>query len=205
MPTNKETNEKLSRQGKRAKRKGGNYERSLAKRFQDQYGVELKRTPQSGGFAKKSDKADDYRGDITIVDTTKILLLHIEAKNQKTLKIHEWIEQAKSDCPLGRIPIVIFHVHGTSKDYVIVSFDEFFYLSSGQKILEKELKFLDRCDRKKLSILKWIDESKSDIDLEDVAPVVEFTHNEKDYCVLSLNDFLKIIPKNKVIGKRKFQ
>ena len=35
--------EQLSRQGKRAKRKGGNYERLIAKKFQDQYGVELQR------------------------------------------------------------------------------------------------------------------------------------------------------------------
>ena len=58
----------LSRQGKNSKRKGGQYERTIASMFQERYGVELKRTPQSGGFAKKSDKADDVRGDITIVD-----------------------------------------------------------------------------------------------------------------------------------------
>ena len=51
--------EALSRQGRNAKRKGGQFERTIAKKFQSRYGVELKRTPQSGGFAKKSDKADD--------------------------------------------------------------------------------------------------------------------------------------------------
>ena len=66
------------RRGKNAKRKGGQYERDIAKKFQKRYGVELKRTPQSGGFAKKSEKADDYRGDITIVDTKQMLLIHIE-------------------------------------------------------------------------------------------------------------------------------
>ena len=73
----KSQREKLVRQGKNAKRKGGQYERDIAKKFQARYGVELKRTPQSGGFAKKSEKADDYRGDITIVDTKQMLLLHI--------------------------------------------------------------------------------------------------------------------------------
>ena len=74
------TKDKRSKQGKRAKRKGGEYERTVAKVFQNRYGVELKRTPQSGGFASKSEKADDYRGDITIVDTKQMLKVHIECK-----------------------------------------------------------------------------------------------------------------------------
>ena len=107
----KEQKEKFVKQGKNAKRKGGQYERDIAKKFQTKYGVELKRTPQSGGFAKKCDKADDYRGDITIVDTKQMLLLHIECKNQKTWSLKQWLEQAEEDCPEGRTPIVIFH-HG---------------------------------------------------------------------------------------------
>ena len=86
----KNQKEKLVKQGKNAKRKGGQYERNIAKRFQERYGVELKRTPQSGGFAKKSEKADDYRGDITIVDTTQMLLLHCECKNQKQWSLCKW-------------------------------------------------------------------------------------------------------------------
>ena len=105
----KNQKEKLVRQGKNAKRKGGQYERDIAKKFQDQYGVELKRTPQSGGFAKKSDKADDYRGDITIVDTKQMLKLHIECKNQKQWSLPKWISQAEEDCPDGRVPIIVFH------------------------------------------------------------------------------------------------
>ena len=54
-------NEENVARGKRAKRKGGNYERLIAKILGDKYKVELKRTPQSGGFAKKSEKADDFR------------------------------------------------------------------------------------------------------------------------------------------------
>ena len=124
----KNQKEKLVRQGKNAKRKGGQYERDIAKRFQARYGVELKRTPQSGGFAKKSEKADDYRGDITIVDTKQMLLLHIECKAHKTLSLPKWITQAESDCPNGRTPVVIFHQHGTSNDFVCVSKDDFWNL-----------------------------------------------------------------------------
>lgn len=125
------------RRGKNAKRKGGQYERDIAKCFQKKYGIELKRTPQSGGFAKKSEMADDYRGDITIVDTKQMLLLHIECKNQKTWQLKQWIAQAESDCPDGRTPIVIFHQHNSSKDYVCLSLEDFFNLVEKDKVVGK--------------------------------------------------------------------
>ena len=129
--------EKNVRQGKRAKRKGGQYERDIAKRFQERYGVELKRTPQSGGFAKKSEKADDYRGDITIVDTKLMLKLHLELKNQKTLSLPKWLKQAKEDCPEDRTPIVIFHQHNSSEDYVCFRLEDFFKLVEKDKVVGK--------------------------------------------------------------------
>lgn len=135
--TEKGQKEKLVRQGKNAKRKGGQYERDIAKKFQARYGVELKRTPQSGGFAKKSEKADDYRGDITIVDTKQMLLLHIECKAHKTLSLPKWISQAESDCPQDRTPVVIFHQHGTSNDFVCVSKDDFWNLISNKKTVDR--------------------------------------------------------------------
>lgn len=134
-----EKNAENVRRGKNAKRKGGQYERSIAKRFQQRYGVELKRTPQSGGFAKKSEKADDYRGDITIVDTAQMLLVHIECKNQKTWSLKQWIEQAESDCPNDRTPIVVFHQHNTSKDYVCISLDDFLKIVEKDKVVGKRV------------------------------------------------------------------
>lgn len=131
--------EKFVKQGKKAKRKGGNYERTIAKKFQTKYGVELKRTPQSGGFAKKCDKADDYRGDITIVDTKQMLLLHIECKNQKTWSLKQWITQAEEDCPEGRTPVIIFHQHNSSKDYVCLSLEDFFNLVEKPKVVGKRV------------------------------------------------------------------
>ena len=125
------------RRGKNAKRKGGQYERDIAKCLHKIYGIELKRTPQSGGFAKKSEMADDYRGDITIVDTKQMLLLHIECKNQKTWQLKQWIAQAESDCPDGRTPIVIFHQHNSSKDYVCLSLEDFFNLVEKDKVVGK--------------------------------------------------------------------
>lgn len=139
VTTGAEKNAENVRRGKNAKRKGGQYERNIARRFQQRYGVELKRTPQSGGFAKKSEKADDYRGDITIVDTTQMLLVHIECKNQKTWSLKQWIEQAESDCPNDRTPIVVFHQHNTSKDYVCISLDDFLKIVEKDKVVGKRV------------------------------------------------------------------
>lgn len=133
----KEKNQDNVKRGKKAKRKGNSYERIIAKKFQEKYGVELKRTPQSGGFAKKSEKADDYRGDITIVDTKQTLALHIECKNCKTLSLPKWLKQAEDDCPDGRTPIVVFHQHNTSKDFVCLSLDDFLKLVEKDKVIKK--------------------------------------------------------------------
>lgn len=129
--------EEMVKQGKRSKRKGNNYERTIAKAFQSKYGVELKRTPQSGGFSKKSDKADDFRGDVTIVDNTLMLLLHIEAKDQKTWALPKWLRQAEEDCPDGRTPVVIMHQYNSSKDYVCLRLEDFLNLVPKDKVITR--------------------------------------------------------------------
>ncbi len=131
-------NDENVKRGRTAKRKGAQFERTLAKKFQGRYGIELKRTPQSGGFAKTSSKADDYRGDIVVVDSDYNLKVHIEAKNQKTWKLKQWIEQAEEDCPEGKTPIVVFHQHDSSRDYVCLSLEGFFDLVDTEHVLEKK-------------------------------------------------------------------
>ena len=130
----KEQRKKL---GKRSKAKGSNFEREVAKKFKDHYDEELTRTPQSGGFAKKSTKADEFRGDIVALDENVDLVLHIECKSHKTWSLPSWFTQAESDCPKGRIPCVIFHKHGTSKDYIALSLEDFFRIVPKDSIIKR--------------------------------------------------------------------
>lgn len=123
--------------GKRSKAKGGNYERDVAKKFKAQYDEELTRTPQSGGFAKKSTKANEFRGDIVVLDEKVDFKLHIECKNAKTWSLPAWLNQAESDCPKGKVPCVVFHKHGTSKDYVTLSLEDFFKIVPKEMIMKK--------------------------------------------------------------------
>lgn len=133
----KEQRKKL---GRRSKAKGSNYERDVAKKFKAQYGEELTRTPQSGGFAKKSSKADEFRGDIVSLDENVELVLHIECKNAKSWSLPAWFTQAESDAPKGRVPCVIFHKHGTSKDYIALSLEDFFKIVPKDMIIKKKVK-----------------------------------------------------------------
>ena len=130
----KEQRKKL---GKRSKAKGSNFEREVAKKFKDHYDEELTRTPQSGGFAKKSTKADEFRGDIVALDENVDLILHIECKNAKTWSLPAWFAQAEGDAPKGKIPCVIFHKHGTSKDYIALSLEDFFRIVPKDSIIKR--------------------------------------------------------------------
>lgn len=130
--------EKQVRRGKNNKAKGANFERDVAKLFSSKYGVSLVRTPLSGGFAKCNEKADSFRGDIVPADDTIDLALHIECKNSKTWSLPKWFEQAESDCPKGKVPCVIFHKHGTSKDYISLSLDDFFKLVPCENIVRRK-------------------------------------------------------------------
>lgn len=126
-----------SKLGKRSKTKGSNFERTVAKKFEEAYGEEFVRTPQSGGFAKKSVKANVFRGDIVPANDDVELTLHVECKNTKTWSLPAWLRQAEGDCPEGRVPVVIFHQHGTSNDYVALSLEDFFKLVPKEHVMNK--------------------------------------------------------------------
>lgn len=133
-----------SKRGKSSKNKGANYERTIAKIFKEKLGVELKRTPQSGGFAKDSSKGDEFRGDIVSVDDTIDFNLHIECKDQATWSLPAWLRQSEEDSPEGKVPIVVFHRRQKNKDgkriqeagdYVALSLEDFLDIVDKDKII----------------------------------------------------------------------
>ncbi len=112
-----------------SKRKGSTYERLIAKKFEDAYGIPFCRTPQSGGF--------HWKGDITPqkdLDRSQ-WQWSVECKNNKNLSVKAWIEQAKADAEYTShkeerpiMPIVVFHMYKTSEDYVVITLDDFLEL-----------------------------------------------------------------------------
>jgi hypothetical protein len=49
---------------------------------------------------------------------------HIEGKRCQALKPEEWMEQAKRDCPEGKIPAVFFRRNGRKEWLVILTADD---------------------------------------------------------------------------------
>lgn len=135
-----------SKRGKRSKNKGATYERKIAVIFKDNLNINLTRTPQSGGFAKKSNKAEEFKGDLTCLEKDKEFLLHVECKNQKSVAMRKWLQQAEGDCPKGKIPIVVFYLGQQIKDghvkedamgdYVTISLSHFLELC-GDKVVKE--------------------------------------------------------------------
>lgn len=120
--------QKRSRRGRTSRQKGAQYERVVAKKFEEKYGIKFARTPQSGGFAKNTSNAEGFRGDIIPVDRNVKLKVHIECKNQKACSTYKWIDQAEQDCPEEKIPLVVFKRFNSSKSYVTMSLEDFFKL-----------------------------------------------------------------------------
>ena len=105
-----------SKAGKKAKRKGSTFERSLCKSFSDFWGSKFFRTPMSGGSQLKHDY--NLAGDVSTPDET--FPYHVEAKNQQALKgfytiftstkcpVWKWWDQCTTECPDDKIPLLVF-------------------------------------------------------------------------------------------------
>lgn len=132
-----------SKRGKSSKRKGSTYERKIAKMYKESLGVELVRTPMSGGF-QKNIKATNIKGDLSCLDDSIDFRLHTECKDQKTVKIRDWFNQACEDCPENHIPTVVLHliqviknnkVTNNSEDLIVLRTKDFLNIVDKSKII----------------------------------------------------------------------
>ena len=133
-----EIKEENRKRGRRSRNKGANFERTIAKKFKEFFNIDLVRTPQSGGFAKKSVKADEFRGDIVSADAEQELILHVECKCCASYSVPKWIRQAESDAPADKKPCVIMHKPNSSQDYIVMKLEDFFELTEKKKIFKRK-------------------------------------------------------------------
>ena len=140
---------KRSKVSTRSKAKGGAFESKVAKiigkRFPE---LDLVKTPSSGGFQHSSNN-QEIRGDISNLNKEVTFMLHIEAKNQKVIKMKDWLKQAQSDCPKGKIPSVVFHqqqeikegkVVVSSAEYICMGLHDFLELVDEKKVVKKNVR-----------------------------------------------------------------
>ena len=95
-----------------SKAKGARFERQLASKFRE-YVYEARRTAQYCGNT----------GDAS--DVVGLPGLHIEAKHQESMRLYEWISQAKRDSSgTGKLPAV-FHKKNNAEILVTMTLDDF--------------------------------------------------------------------------------
>ncbi len=116
-----------------SKQKGARFERHLASLFRD-YGYDARRTAQYCGNT----------GDAS--DVVGLPGLHIEAKHQETMRLYEWMSQAKRDAEAGGkgfLPAV-FHKKNNAEILVTMRLDDFMNLyiewEAGHDLSEKPRK-----------------------------------------------------------------
>jgi Holliday junction resolvase len=101
-----------------SKQKGARFERLLASKFREYGYDQARRTAQYCGNT----------GDAS--DVVGLPGLHIEAKHQETMRLYEWIAQAKRDAKAGgenRLPAV-FHKKNNCNILVTMELDSFMQL-----------------------------------------------------------------------------
>ena len=101
-----------------SKQKGARFERELAKKFRELGFEDSRRTAQ---YCGNTGDASDVIG---------LPGIHIEAKHQETMRLYEWIEQAKRDAEAGgnnALPAV-FHKKNRAEILVTMTFDDWLQL-----------------------------------------------------------------------------
>lgn len=97
-----------------SKQKGARFERQLASKLRE-YGYDARRTAQYCGNT----------GDAS--DVVGLPGLHIEAKHQETMRLYDWMEQAKRDATAngrGNLPAV-FHKKNNAPILVTMELEDF--------------------------------------------------------------------------------
>lgn len=106
-----------------SKQKGARFERELAAKFRE-YGYEARRTAQYCGNT----------GDAS--DVVGLPGIHIEAKHQESMRLYDWVDQAKRDsAATGDIPAV-FHKKNYAETLVTMTLEDWIKLYKAWDILE---------------------------------------------------------------------
>ena len=126
---------------KNAVRKGHDFEVKVAEMFVDGGACTYANAWNSGRGLEKLELQTDAQ--------MNGKLLNIECKNQKTIALKKWWEQACKDASLSdRVPVVALHLHNTSTDLVVLEISEFV------KLVRKESLELSVEDKKALKELQ---------------------------------------------------
>ena len=112
------------------KQKGARFERELAEKFKEYGFTDSRRTAQYCGNT----------GDAS--DVVGLPGIYIECKHQETMRLYEWMEQAKNDAKAsGKANILpaVFHKKNRADVLVTMTLDDWMQLYKGRKMPTKML------------------------------------------------------------------
>jgi Holliday junction resolvase len=118
-----------------SKQKGARFERLLASKFRECGYADSRRTAQYCGNT----------GDAS--DVVGLPGLHIEAKHQETMRLYDWVDQAKRDAKAngkGNLPAV-FHKKNNAEILVTMPFDDFMRLYREYELNLTEIDNAEHC------------------------------------------------------------
>ena len=99
-----------------SKQKGARFERTLASMFREYGYTDSRRTAQYCGNT----------GDAS--DVVGLPLIHVEAKHQESMRLYEWMAQAKRDAEgSGRLPAV-FHKKNNAEVLVTMRLEDWMHI-----------------------------------------------------------------------------
>ena len=107
-----------------SKQKGARFERLLASKFRE-YGYDARRTAQYCGNTGEA------------ADVVGLPGIHIEAKHQETMRLYDWMAQAKRDAAGHNLPAV-FHKKNNCNILVTMELDDFMKLYKEYELNIKE-------------------------------------------------------------------
>lgn len=161
---------------KSAKSKGSRLERKVAEEYR-RIGIEAKRMPLSGAFSHL--KADIFK---PVYDGW-----HDECKNQETVKLREWWQQASSTC--GKSEPVL-HISANFRPIItVIRTDKWYDLlkeldDTGQRFLHK----VEKITKKRFNLWdEWSEISAKD---ELGEPILHI--EELDLTVMSIDHYMEI-------------
>lgn len=101
-----------------SKQKGARFERALAARFREMGFDDARRTSQ---YCGNTGDASDVIG---------LPGIHVEAKHQETMRLYDWMSQAKSDALAGGNNVLpaVFHKKNNAKILVTMELEDWFEL-----------------------------------------------------------------------------
>jgi hypothetical protein len=101
---------------KRGRTKGKAFESRVARTIAEAIGVHDSDVLNSRGGKTEPDIHLSWHA-------SALYPFHTECKDCKSIRMPAWLRQAEKDAPEGRIPTVVFKLHGNSKIYIAVPFD----------------------------------------------------------------------------------